>query len=360
MDINIAIIGKTGVGKSSFCNYIFGEQFSETGSGRPVTGWDKNFSMASTQYKKFKLNIFDSVGLEPDNMPRWSKEFTKFLEQRKISMKVNLDKWLHGVFYLLNTASARLEPVEIDLIEQIQKSGIPLLVILTNIDSATPEQISDLKHTLKNKANCQNIAQVCSVTKKLRGGSVEKYGKEEALEIFFETLYEKIEIPIFECMVKECGEYFDDLFTKIIASVNNMDLGPIALIKSVKNDTNPFDDSALDSLNNIEKKYLTEAEAIISFVETLGGQHKTSFSNKIEKFKEKIEMQLKESEAEFIEEFAKIERELDSDKTWDQIKALGKGLYTVATIKTKITDKLFYTRASISVIVDMELENLNS
>lgn len=359
MNINIAVIGKTGVGKSSFCNYIFGEQFSETGSGRPVTGWDKNFSMASTQYKKFTLNIFDSVGLEPDNMPRWSQEFIKFIEQRKISMKVNMEHWLHGVFYLLNAASARVEPVEIDLIQKIQKSGIPLLVILTNIDRATTEQIDALELTLKSKTNCQNIAKVCSVTKKLRVGSVEKYGKEKALDIFFEDLYEKIEKPIFECMVKECGEFFDFLFTEIISTVKNMDLGPIAIIKNIKNDTNPFDDSALDSLDNIEKKYLTEAEAITSFVDTIGGPHRTSFSNKIEQFKGKIEKQLKESESEFLEEFAKIERELDSEKTWDQIKALGKGLYTAATIKTKIIDKLRETRSVISVIVDMELENLN-
>ena len=34
--INILILGKTGVGKSSFCNYIFDQELFRTGTGKPV------------------------------------------------------------------------------------------------------------------------------------------------------------------------------------------------------------------------------------------------------------------------------------------------------------------------------------
>ena len=34
---NILIAGKSGVGKSSLLNYIFGEEVSPTGAGKPVT-----------------------------------------------------------------------------------------------------------------------------------------------------------------------------------------------------------------------------------------------------------------------------------------------------------------------------------
>lgn len=33
---NILIAGKSGVGKSSLLNYIFGEEVAETGAGKPV------------------------------------------------------------------------------------------------------------------------------------------------------------------------------------------------------------------------------------------------------------------------------------------------------------------------------------
>lgn len=359
MNINIAIIGKTGVGKSSFCNYIFGDTFSETGSGKPVTGWDKNFSMATTQYKNFTLNIFDSVGLEADNLPRWSREFNQFIEQRKISMKVNLDQWLHGVFYLLNAASARVETVELDIINEIKASGTPLLVIFTNVDNATNEQIEELQRTVKEKTACTNIAKVCSVTKKLRVGSVEKKGKKEALDLFFENLYEKIEGSIFKCMVQECGDFFDVLFIELTSKINDMDLGLISIIKSIKYDTNPFDDKYFDSLDKIGNKYISEIEAVISFIESLGGKSRGEFLTKYENFKEKIETQLKESEAEFWEEFKIIERGLDSYQKWENIKAFGKAIYTVATLKSKITNKLFETRAVISVIVHIELQDTN-
>lgn len=35
--INVLILGKTGVGKSSLLNYIFETDKAETGAGRPVT-----------------------------------------------------------------------------------------------------------------------------------------------------------------------------------------------------------------------------------------------------------------------------------------------------------------------------------
>ncbi|EGQ9289513.1 GTP-binding protein, partial [Vibrio parahaemolyticus] len=35
-EVNLIVIGKTGVGKSSFCNYIFGEELFERGDGAPV------------------------------------------------------------------------------------------------------------------------------------------------------------------------------------------------------------------------------------------------------------------------------------------------------------------------------------
>ena len=53
------IIGKTGVGKSTLLNSIFGEDLAKTGIGEPIT---KEFKKHTKD--GFHLAIFDSPGIE--------------------------------------------------------------------------------------------------------------------------------------------------------------------------------------------------------------------------------------------------------------------------------------------------------
>lgn len=56
---NLAIFGKTGAGKSTLINAIFGEEVAPTGVGRPVT-MESHFYEHSAGF----LGVFDSRGLE--------------------------------------------------------------------------------------------------------------------------------------------------------------------------------------------------------------------------------------------------------------------------------------------------------
>lgn len=67
---NVLIIGKTGTGKSSFANYLFDVDKFTTGSGEPVTSWAENFQAYHFKKNGIKINVFDSVGLEPDNQKK--------------------------------------------------------------------------------------------------------------------------------------------------------------------------------------------------------------------------------------------------------------------------------------------------
>ena len=57
--VNIVISGKTGVGKSTLVNAIFGKKIAETGTGRPITQEIKEIT--TTDYP---LRLYDTVGLE--------------------------------------------------------------------------------------------------------------------------------------------------------------------------------------------------------------------------------------------------------------------------------------------------------
>ena len=56
---NLAVLGKTGVGKSTLVNAIFGEEVAETGIGKPVTEGSHLYLTRSGA-----LGLYDTRGLE--------------------------------------------------------------------------------------------------------------------------------------------------------------------------------------------------------------------------------------------------------------------------------------------------------
>ena len=56
---NVLLVGGTGVGKSSLLNLCFGEQFAQTGIGKPVTEEIQKFSKPD-----FPVVIYDTMGYE--------------------------------------------------------------------------------------------------------------------------------------------------------------------------------------------------------------------------------------------------------------------------------------------------------
>ncbi|MDR0653223.1 MAG: 50S ribosome-binding GTPase [Synergistaceae bacterium] len=78
---NIIITGKTGVGKSTLINNIFGETLAKVGAGKPVT-------TKVTQYTRpnIPVSIYDTMGLELD---KGRQEQTKSDIRKIITDKVD-------------------------------------------------------------------------------------------------------------------------------------------------------------------------------------------------------------------------------------------------------------------------------
>ncbi|MEA5116994.1 MAG: GTPase [Propionicimonas sp.] len=124
--INLAIFGKTGVGKSTLVNAIFGEPLAATGIGAPVT-------QGSHLYldKRGTLGVIDTRGLEIGrDDTEIIKEVTKAVKELR---KKPVVEQIHVAWYCIRGMDRRFEDVEETFIRTLAELDVPVLVVLTQV-----------------------------------------------------------------------------------------------------------------------------------------------------------------------------------------------------------------------------------
>lgn len=215
---NIAVIGQTGVGKSSLINYLFGEEVCKTGIGKPVT--TNGFHVVKHHIQDMPVNIYDSWGLEVGKEAQWLKELDAELQKRGIDK--NATEWFHSVFYCISASGARIQDADVKTIKHLLEAKYKVSLILTRTDELNEEQeeefkkaIQDvLKHSFKTALP---IIPVCSTRKKLRGNQnySEPFGKEEvekqSIIDFVDSLILRIPAHCESVMKKELEDWQDNM-----------------------------------------------------------------------------------------------------------------------------------------------------
>lgn len=110
--VNIILAGKTGVGKSTLVNAVFGKKVAKTGTGRPITKEIKEITMPSSP-----LRLYDTVGLElrEEQQKTVKTDIIKLIEDARLAN--DTDKLIHCIWYCINANSNRIEDEEIRFIE---------------------------------------------------------------------------------------------------------------------------------------------------------------------------------------------------------------------------------------------------
>jgi uncharacterized protein (DUF697 family)/GTP-binding protein EngB required for normal cell division len=133
---NLAIFGKTGTGKSTLVNAIFGEDIAATGTGRPVTtGLDYYL------HPNGILGIYDSRGFETGEA---GDRILGAMEDIVASTRTaDASEQIHAAWYTVRWSDRRFEDHQGAFVRRLHDLGLPVLFVLTQVPCNAAGQIHE-------------------------------------------------------------------------------------------------------------------------------------------------------------------------------------------------------------------------
>ena len=126
--VNIIVAGKTGVGKSSLINYIFGKEVAKVGDGQPVTQEIQEYDLENDN-----ITLFDTKGIEAKDYEKILDNIKKYLELRQDSPDENDD--IHIAWLCISERGDRVEESDRELLKILSEAGIPVIGVFTKRES---------------------------------------------------------------------------------------------------------------------------------------------------------------------------------------------------------------------------------
>ena len=141
--VNLLVVGKSGVGKSTLITTVFGEEIVHTGVGKPVTN-----QISLIEQEDFPVRIYDTVGFEIGSLGFDIKGVLKTLKGnpvqqliKKVQATENQDDDIHVVWYVVSGSGSRIEEAEISFIKWILEQKIPVILVLTKCYDLTEAKL---------------------------------------------------------------------------------------------------------------------------------------------------------------------------------------------------------------------------
>lgn len=121
---NLAVVGGTGVGKSSLVNAVFGRDVATVGTGLPVT-------RGAHYYHDDALGIWDLEGFEIGSATPPAEMLRANL--RTIAERPRVEQ-ISVVWYCVLSTADRLTMPDIEMIRELDRAGVPVILVLTKVD----------------------------------------------------------------------------------------------------------------------------------------------------------------------------------------------------------------------------------
>lgn len=139
--LNVLIAGKTGAGKSTLINAVFGKEVAVTGSGRPVTQHVERFT-------KDNFSIFDTKGLEMEAFDETISDIKDLLKDQKTK---TADEQIHIAWLCIREGDRRVEDGERKLFELLKENKIPTIAVITKASQDADEKGEKLSDIVKKE-----------------------------------------------------------------------------------------------------------------------------------------------------------------------------------------------------------------
>ena len=155
--LNVFVVGKTGVGKSTLINTIFGKQIVEAGSGRPVT----------QEIEEIKINenffIYDTKGLEVKDYANIKEKIEEFLEEDK---QKPANKQIKLIWLCIAETGRRVEQAEKELFELFNRLEYPVMIVITKATQDKDEKGKKFSDFVKDefKTDSDSIQRVVALS----------------------------------------------------------------------------------------------------------------------------------------------------------------------------------------------------
>lgn len=173
---NLAIVGGTGVGKSSLVNAVFGRDLAKVGKGLPVTRGVHYFHDDS-------LGIWDLEGFEIG-----SRESPREILRRhlKTILERPAVEQISVVWYCVLSQLPRLTPPDIEMIREMDAAGLPVILVLTKVDwtknpvtgkRTAPKDVEEFRDWLEDPVDEHGVPLDIPVQRVILTSASGKHGK---------------------------------------------------------------------------------------------------------------------------------------------------------------------------------------
>lgn len=173
---NLAIVGGTGVGKSSLVNAVFGRDLAKVGKGLPVTRGVHYFHDDS-------LGIWDLEGFEIGSResPREIlRRHLKTISGRPVIEQISV------VWYCVLSQLPRLTPPDIGMIREMDAAGLPVILVLTKVDwtknpvtgkRTAPKDVEEFRNWLEDPVDEHGVPLDIPIQRVILTSASGKHGK---------------------------------------------------------------------------------------------------------------------------------------------------------------------------------------
>jgi len=138
---SIVLLGRSGAGKSSIINSVFGSEMAKVGTGLPV-------STTFEKYRNDNVIIYDSRGYEAsdDVSDGFIKGVTDFIADKH---KKSVEHQIHLAWYVIPANTKRVLPYDSQIIRKITEQRIPVCVVLSQADLAREAELKAMEETIR-------------------------------------------------------------------------------------------------------------------------------------------------------------------------------------------------------------------